>query len=38
MAIINGMRTKEDLKIAHKTKGSFNKAMRMDAKKRYSET
>ena len=38
MAIINGMRTKEDLKIAHKTKGSFNKAMRMDAKKRYQET
>ena len=38
MAIINGMRTKEDLKIAHTTKGSFNKAMRMDAKKRYQET
>ena len=38
MAIINGMRTKNDLKIAHKTKGSFNKAMRMDAKKRYQET
>lgn len=38
MAIINGMRTKENLKIAHKTKGSFNKAMRMDARKRYQET
>ncbi len=38
MAIIKGIRTKEDLKNSHKTKASFNKAMRMDAKKRYQET
>lgn len=38
MSIINGMRTKGDLQRSHRTKGSFNKAMRMDAKQRYSES
>ncbi len=37
MSIINGERTLGDLRKSHSTKGSFNKAMRMDAKKRREE-
>ena len=37
MSIINGERTLGDLRKAHSTKASFNKAMRMDAKKRCEE-
>ncbi len=38
MAVINGDRTLGEVKKSHKTKGSFNKAMRMDARKRYEES
>jgi len=34
MAIIKGERTLKELRKAHKTKASFNKAMRMDARER----